>query len=81
MRIRYLFVFLLCSSAALAQTRSEKKSSAKVPETETSTVASLPVRKVVLYKNGVGYFEHTGRVWGNQDLRIDSRGRRLPRPR
>lgn len=31
----------------------------------------LPVRRVVLYKNGVGYFEHTGRVHGDQDLRIE----------
>jgi len=37
---------------------------------ETST-EKLPVRRVVLYKNGVGYFEHTGRVHGSQDLRID----------
>jgi hypothetical protein len=26
---------------------------------------------VVLYKNGVGYFEHTGRVYGTQELKID----------
>jgi hypothetical protein len=31
----------------------------------------LPVRRVVLYKNGVGYFEHLGRVRGNQDIHID----------
>lgn len=31
----------------------------------------LPVKQVVLYKNGVGYFEHTARVHGNQDLTID----------
>src|SRR5215472_10578643 len=31
----------------------------------------LPVRRVVLYKNGVGYFEHSGRVRGNQELKID----------
>jgi hypothetical protein len=31
----------------------------------------LPVRRVVLYKNGVGYFEHTGQVHGDQDLKID----------
>jgi hypothetical protein len=31
----------------------------------------LPVRRVVLYKNGVGYFEHTGRVRGAQELKID----------
>ena len=31
----------------------------------------LPVRRVVLYKNGVGYFEHTGRISGNQEIKID----------
>jgi hypothetical protein len=31
----------------------------------------LPVRRVVLYKNGVGYFEHLGRVRGSQDVHID----------
>src|SRR5438874_11055464 len=31
----------------------------------------LPVRHVVLYKNGVGYFEHDGRVRGNQKVTID----------
>ncbi|HWZ99798.1 MAG TPA: carboxypeptidase regulatory-like domain-containing protein [Candidatus Dormibacteraeota bacterium] len=33
--------------------------------------ARLPVRRVVLYKNGVGYFEHLGRVRGNQDVHVD----------
>ena len=71
MRIRYLCVFLLCSSGVFAQTSSEKKVTPQIPETAGGKIASLPVRKVVLYKNGVGYFEHTGRVWGNQDLRIE----------
>lgn len=31
----------------------------------------LPVKRVVLYKNGVGYFEHSARVHGNQDLGIE----------
>jgi hypothetical protein len=31
---------------------------------------TLPVKRVVLYKNGVGYFEHLGRVNGNQDVTI-----------
>jgi hypothetical protein len=39
-------------------------------EVETGA-AKLPVRRVVLYKNGVGYFEHLGRVRGNQTLTID----------
>lgn len=35
------------------------------------SASKLPVRRVVLYKNGVGYFEHLGRVRGNQDVHID----------
>ncbi len=37
---------------------------------ETSS-ARLPVKRVVLYKNGVGYFEHSTRVHGTQELNID----------
>jgi hypothetical protein len=39
----------------------------KTPDSSTR----LPVKRVVLYKNGIGYFEHTARVHGTQDLRID----------
>ena len=39
---------------------------------EAATVSSqLPVTRVSLYKNGVGFFEHTGRVTGNQSVTID----------
>ena len=31
----------------------------------------LPVKRVVLYKNGVGYFEHSTLVRGTQELNID----------
>ena len=31
----------------------------------------LPVKRVVLYKNGVGYFEHSAHIRGNEDLAID----------
>jgi hypothetical protein len=31
----------------------------------------LPLRRVVLYKSGVGYFEHDGKVRGNEDVEID----------
>ena len=30
----------------------------------------VPVRKVVLYKNGIGYFEHLGQVRGEQAVEI-----------
>jgi len=35
------------------------------------SAAKLPVRRVVLYKNGVGYFEHLGRVRGSQEVHVD----------
>ena len=41
------------------------------PTAASGAVKDLPVRKVVLYKNGVGYFEHAGTVNGNQKVAID----------
>jgi hypothetical protein len=41
------------------------------PAAAPTAVKDLPVRKVVLYKNGVGYFEHAGSVNGNQRVTID----------
>jgi hypothetical protein len=46
------------------------KSTIQEPTSETQA-PDLPVRRVVLYKNGVGYFEHIGRVRGNEDIHID----------
>jgi hypothetical protein len=37
----------------------------------SNVIKDLPVRRVVLYKNGVGYFEHAGAVTGNQRVGID----------
>ena len=31
----------------------------------------LPVTRVILYKNGVGYFEHSGHVRDSQDVNVD----------
>jgi hypothetical protein len=45
------------------------------PPTQTATPESsaskLPVRRVVLYKTGVGYFEHQGQVRGDQQVTVD----------
>ena len=30
----------------------------------------LPIRRVVLYKSGIGFFEHVGRVTGNQRISV-----------
>jgi hypothetical protein len=43
---------------------------APAPAQETNDNSKLPVKRVVLYKNGVGYFEHLGQVHDNQDVAI-----------
>src|SRR6266853_5468060 len=70
MRIVKLCVCLLFSSAIFAQDNPVKQSK-RGQEPEASASVSLPVKKVILYKNGVGYFEHTGRVRGSQDFGIE----------
>jgi hypothetical protein len=71
--------FLFCSSNPAQEKNTatpqsvaaahEVRESAKSGSSESA--AKLPVRRVVLYKNGVGYFEHLGRVRGSQDVHID----------
>jgi hypothetical protein len=52
------------AAAAIAPVEPEKSS-------DESTATRLPVRRVILYKTGVGYFEHLGRIQNNQSIRID----------
>jgi len=71
--------FLICFSNSAQEKNTGASQSAAVSnearESATSgsneSAAKLPVRRVVLYKNGVGYFEHLGRVRGSQDVHID----------
>jgi hypothetical protein len=71
------FVVILSFLAnASAQTKGDPAKTAKSPVAASAPAVSeatgrLPVKRVVLYKNGVGYFEHSARVHGNQDLTID----------
>src|SRR5208283_46284 len=71
MRIHYLCVTALFAVAAFAQTAPVQQAKTEAEAKESTGNASLPVKKVVLYKNGVGYFEHSGRVHGNQELGIE----------
>jgi len=50
---------------------SAPKAPLAAPQAPTQVIKDLPVRKVVLYKNGVCYFEHAGSVTGNQRVAID----------
>jgi len=63
-------LFLL-PDAAQTQTAGSPKPSKLATENSAESDGRLPVKRVVLYKNGVGYFEHSARVHGNQDLTID----------
>jgi len=49
--------------------------SAQGPQDPGATV--LPIRRVVLYKTGVGYFEHLGTITGNQQLAVPFSGDQL----
>jgi len=64
-------VTALFAVAAFAQTAPVQQAKTEAEAKESTGNASLPVKKVVLYKNGVGYFEHSGRVHGNQELGIE----------
>ncbi len=57
-----LMMFATCGGLSSAQPSSSNSD---------ADAARLPVKRVVLYKNGVGYFEHSARVRGNQELGID----------
>jgi hypothetical protein len=69
---RLVSVSLLPLSALLvAQTSGKPRTEPAAPSPASHEKSELPVRRVVLYKNGVGYFEHSGRVTGNQAVTID----------
>src|SRR6202140_2130622 len=72
-----LYLQLLLSISIQAQDTS-RAAEAKKPEAASESrtytnlsAAKLPIRRVVLYKNGVGYFEHLGHVRGSQGVHID----------
>jgi len=60
---------VLMTSSLPAQSRVPVRPVTQAPSAATAS-ASLPVRRVVLYKTGVGYFEHLGTVRNQQDVAI-----------
>jgi hypothetical protein len=59
------------SAEPSSQSNARPATSAESSASNETSTANLPVRRVVLYKTGVGYFEHLGRVQGDQSVRID----------
>lgn len=70
MRTVYVCLCALLFPAVMFAQRDPSKPSAPSPTEVEKNSTALPVKKVILYKNGVGYFERVGLVRGNQDLRI-----------
>jgi len=75
---RFLPAVLLLVLPLTLRAQTPKAPAPKAPSSAAPTAPSaardtidLPVRKVVLYKNGVGYFEHAGTVNGNQRVTVD----------
>jgi hypothetical protein len=77
------FIALTISLAALAQSRAPRKPVAKPQPTPTATPSStpqsaikapqsntLPLRRVILYSNGVAYFERRGTVSGKAEINL-----------
>ncbi|HYL84922.1 MAG TPA: carboxypeptidase regulatory-like domain-containing protein [Candidatus Angelobacter sp.] len=74
-RVLTALCLFVCFSSLSAQEKPTAKprnsETAESPDNANTSAAKLPVRRVVLYKNGVGYFEHLGRVRGSQDVHVD----------
>lgn len=68
-----IFFFVTCAILIQAQQKTETPKPIKpLLQTAVSNDSTrLPVKRVVLYKNGVGYFEHSAQVRGSQELAID----------
>jgi len=56
---------------ALVAVSSGQSSTSSPSAGPADAAARLPVTRVILYKNGVGYFEHAGHVRGSQDVNVD----------
>ncbi|MGA2806838.1 MAG: hypothetical protein ABSE87_01820 [Terracidiphilus sp.] len=73
----FLVAFTAVLAAQTPPAAEPKPPAPKAPLAPPQVVKDLPVRKVVLYKNGVGYFEHAGSVQGNQHVAIDFTSQQL----
>jgi hypothetical protein len=70
-RISALALILCLAPLTLPAQPAPKAPAAPKAAPADTSLHQLPVRQVILYKNGVGYFQHTGQVTGNQHVAID----------
>lgn len=74
MRIQlFLALLLLCSISMPAQLRANKKTVNNLPAKvvdENPNATQLPIKRVILYSNGVAYIERRGIVSGNAEINL-----------
>ncbi len=86
-KIEGILLLLIVSAALAGVAYAQQSAQKPAPKTAASAANSsgatkpttaalgspqkLPLRRVVLYKSGIGYFEHDGHVRGNEDVEID----------
>jgi hypothetical protein len=68
MRLRAVTLVLLLLSSVLPA--AQTPAPAQTPAADATAPATLPIKRVVLYKTGVGYFEHLGNVRNRQDVTV-----------
>lgn len=80
-RLASLLVVLVCAFSGYSQTAGKKRlaAGARPPAkvdakpqapARTNSVNSLPIRRVILYSNGVAYIERRGMVSGNAEINL-----------
>ncbi len=75
MRIKlFLSIILVCSIIVPAQMRQSKRvvkpTKPNLPAVENNSTAQLPIKRVILYSNGVAYVERRGVVSGNAEINL-----------
>jgi len=72
MRIKFfLALVLVCSISVQAQIRSDKRmTKTNAQEIRQAVANSLPIKRVIVYSNGVAYIERRGFVSGNTEVNL-----------
>jgi hypothetical protein len=70
-RVVFLLMVLVCADAASSQTiKRNALMRPDPPTTKAVAAATLPIRRVILYSNGVAYIERRGTISGNAEVNL-----------
>ena len=72
-RVALLLAVLVCAFSVNSQTVRKKAVPPKMVPADRpipAATASLPIRRVILYSNGVAYFERRGTITGNAEINL-----------